>query len=79
MSQADGLPLHAVLVSVSNNGQVTSQSAQQLFLAHNPICFDCRLDANNTKDGTCKKEVNTGKLNKLQSVVQILYILVHDC
>lgn len=48
------LPEVTVLVSVSNNGMVTSQSEQYLYIAHNPICLDCTIT--NQTTGTCKKQ-----------------------
>lgn len=49
--------MHAVLISVSNNGQAASASDQHLYIAHSPVCFDCSLTENRTDHGTCTKKV----------------------
>jgi len=54
VTQTGSLPLHAVLVSISNNGEITSQSAQHLFIAHNPVCWTCTITG--TAEATCVKE-----------------------
>lgn len=55
LTQSGSLPLHSVLVSVSNNGEEENQSDQHLYIAHNPICFSCTRPGQ--MEGTCQKEV----------------------
>lgn len=47
--------IHAVLVSISNDGQTTSD--QHLYIAHSPVCFECSVSENNVDQGTCTKKV----------------------
>ena len=49
------LHMHAVLVSLSNDGVATSD--QHLYIAHSPVCFDCSVTDTRTDHGTCTKKV----------------------
>ena len=71
LSESGSIPKHAVLVSVSNNGNVTSQSAQHLYVAYNPICFKCTRDSQT--EGKCQKEVNVTKKYFIKVVHEIRF------
>ena len=55
VTEAGSRPFHAVVVSVSNNGQVASQSQQHLYVAYNPVCYSCSITG--TLQGTCTRKV----------------------
>ena len=55
ITAAGSRPFHAVVVSVSNNGQVASQSQQHLYVAYNPICYTCTVTG--TLQATCSQKV----------------------
>ena len=57
ITSTGSLPLHAILVSVSNNnGPRTSQSEPLLFIAHDPICWSCTVNSTG-QTASCTREV----------------------